>query len=410
LVVGAGPVGLFTAVLLAESGIRVKVIDQESRTTTHSHACALHPRTLRLLDLAGVAADLVKRGQRIDTMAFYQGKQRRAELRLADPALEFPFMLVVPQSALEEALEERLSRMENVEVDWNHRLADVKNASGGAVASIEKFTKSSKGYIVPDWDYIVEKTTRTSAEFVVGADGSNSHVRQCLGIEYEPVGAPESYVVYDFASGTSVGPEMRVVLDEAGTSVMWPFSSHRCRWSFQTMLAAAGDFSEKDRSVFQVEEPADDDDSQHRLQRLLERRAPWFEGNVQELDWSTEVQFGRRLARQFGQERCWLVGDAAHQTGPIGTQSMNIGFCEAAELAKGIRQIVRDQGSLDLLQEYGTRRRAEWQRLLGLNGGLKATDTTAPWVREHSARFLSCLPASGVELKRLVDQLGLDFP
>ena len=67
LVVGTGPVRLFTALLLAESGIRVKVIDQESRTTTHSHACALHPRTLKLLDQAGLTADLVKLGQRIDT-------------------------------------------------------------------------------------------------------------------------------------------------------------------------------------------------------------------------------------------------------------------------------------------------------------------------------------------------------
>ena len=33
LVVGAGPVGLLTAILLAEAGIEVRIIDREERTT-----------------------------------------------------------------------------------------------------------------------------------------------------------------------------------------------------------------------------------------------------------------------------------------------------------------------------------------------------------------------------------------
>ena len=76
---------------------------------------------------------------------------------------------------------------------------------------------------------------------------------------------------------------------------------------------------------------------------------------------------------------------------------MNIGFCEAAELANDLRRILREKGSMDLLQDYNTGRRAEWQRLLGLNGGLKSTSKTSPWIQEHSAKLLPCLPASGVE-------------
>src|SRR5712664_2606483 len=49
LVAGAGPVGLMTAALLAESDIQVEIIDREERTTTRSYACALHPGTMRLL-------------------------------------------------------------------------------------------------------------------------------------------------------------------------------------------------------------------------------------------------------------------------------------------------------------------------------------------------------------------------
>ena len=54
LVVGAGPVGLWTALLLAKAGIQVVLIDRETRTAARSYACALHPLPLRLLEAAGL--------------------------------------------------------------------------------------------------------------------------------------------------------------------------------------------------------------------------------------------------------------------------------------------------------------------------------------------------------------------
>ena len=53
LVVGAGPVGLCTALLLAEAGIETVIIDRETRTAARSYACALHPGSLELLDRLG---------------------------------------------------------------------------------------------------------------------------------------------------------------------------------------------------------------------------------------------------------------------------------------------------------------------------------------------------------------------
>jgi 2-polyprenyl-6-methoxyphenol hydroxylase-like FAD-dependent oxidoreductase len=51
---------MFTALRLAESGIGVLLIDKESCTAGRSYACALHPRTLQLLDKVGVARDAIK--------------------------------------------------------------------------------------------------------------------------------------------------------------------------------------------------------------------------------------------------------------------------------------------------------------------------------------------------------------
>ncbi|HKE86186.1 MAG TPA: FAD-dependent monooxygenase, partial [Vicinamibacterales bacterium] len=59
LVVGAGPVGLVAALLLEQYGVGVKIVDTHQRTTQHSYALAVHPRTLRILEEAGLADALI---------------------------------------------------------------------------------------------------------------------------------------------------------------------------------------------------------------------------------------------------------------------------------------------------------------------------------------------------------------
>jgi 2-polyprenyl-6-methoxyphenol hydroxylase-like FAD-dependent oxidoreductase len=135
LVVGAGPVGLLTAILLAEAGVEVKIIDCEERTTARSYACALHPRALKLLSQLGLAAAVVERGRRIETVAFYDGAARRAEVKLSELGGEFPFMVILPQNVLEGVLEERL-RKAGVAVNWNHRFDDFHDAGETVVANV----------------------------------------------------------------------------------------------------------------------------------------------------------------------------------------------------------------------------------------------------------------------------------
>lgn len=410
LVVGAGPVGMLTALLLAESGIQVKIIDQEEQTARHSYACALHPRTLSLLDQVGLAADVVKLSRCARTVAFYEGLHRRAEIRLSDLKVDFPFVATLPQSAFEGFLEQRLRQKENVTIHWDHRLSELRSEGGAVVASIDKLGKSAKGYIVPEFESVVERTLHTRAAFVVGADGQHSRVRQCLGIDYERLAGPENFATFEFGCAGNLGDEVRIVLDDLTTNVLWPLPGNRCRWTFQ--LARTDEpfeFPLKDRVPWYVVEQPSDHDSRHHLQRLVQEKAPWFEGNLGELNWSPEIQFERRLAKRFGVGRCWLAGDAAHQTSPVGVQSMNIGLCEAAELSRTMAGILQEKASLDLLEGYDRDRRTEWEKLLGLGTGLRTRDDAAPWVKERHTRILPCIPASGEDLASLVNQLGLQF-
>ncbi len=410
LVVGAGPVGMLTALLLAESGIRVKIIDQEDQTAGHSYACALHPRSLKLLDQIGLATDVLKLSRSLSLVAFYEGADRRAEIRLSGLPLDFPFVATLPQSALEDLLEQKLRQKENVTIHWNHRLSALRSEREAVVASIDKLGKDAKGYAVPEIETVVEKTVHTRAAFVVGADGQNSLVRQCLGIEYDRVGPPDNFATFEFGWEGEWGHEVRIVLDERTTNVLLPLPGNKCRWKFQhTKADESSEFPLKDRMPFYVVEPESDHDSRHDLQSLIRERAPWFGDKVGELGLSTDIQFERRLAKRFGLDRCWLAGDAAHQTSPIGVQSMNVGLREAEELSRTLVRILKEKAPLDLLEAYNRKRREEWEILLSVAPSLRSRHEASSWVKEHYKRILPCIPASGEDLALLVNQLGLQL-
>src|SRR5690348_683617 len=108
LMVGAGPVGLWTALTLAQAGVEVVIVDREKRTAARSYACALHPRTLHLLQGAGLSDAAIQLGRKVAKVSFYEGEERKAEIKINDERGVFPFLLILPQSELERLLEQKL--------------------------------------------------------------------------------------------------------------------------------------------------------------------------------------------------------------------------------------------------------------------------------------------------------------
>jgi 2-polyprenyl-6-methoxyphenol hydroxylase-like FAD-dependent oxidoreductase len=407
LVVGAGPIGLWTTLLLAKAGVEASLIDREERTTARSYACALHPRTLELLQRHGLADPLLAQGRRVDTIAFYDGESRQAEVRLSKLGGEFPFLLILPQAALESILEQRL-RKAGVAVHWNHRFDSFSSEDELVAATVEELGGTGTGYIVPHWEMTVKRRSVVQAQFVVGADGHDSLVRQRVGLEFQRVSPPQLFAAYEFECSEPTLDEVRVVLDEATTNVLWPLGEHKYRWTFQLVQSEfAGGFPQKERRAARVAQPMVDERIRQYVQKVAHHRAPWFSATVKDIAWCSEIAFEQRLVQQFGRDRCWLAGDAAHQTGPVGVQSMNLGFCEADCLAGTLRKILRENAPLSLLKSYDHAHQAEWCLLLGLSGELQSKSGVDPWTARRISRLLPCLPATGKDLARLSEQLGL---
>jgi 2-polyprenyl-6-methoxyphenol hydroxylase-like FAD-dependent oxidoreductase len=388
LVVGAGPVGLFAALSASERGLSVQVIDKEWRGATHSYALALHPATLRLLAEHDLADDLLRQGHRVERIAFYEGAERAGEIDFAALGGRHPFVLVVPQSAVEQALAERLKRAKT-KVFWTHQCLAMSQLDRRVHARVARMDKYSMGYPIAHTEWMVAKEYDVQSRFLIGADGYHSAVRKNLGVRYEHRGDADAFSVYEFACETPFRNEARVVVQDGRLSVAWPLHERRCRFSFQV-----------DR-----ERPAPP--TVEGLMELIRARAPWFTAEVGELLWTATVVFERRLVDAFGRDRVWLAGDAAHITGPVGAQSMNVGMREVHDLVARIADVLASGATPETLDVYERERQAEWALLLGGESAVRMTDGAPAWARRLGARIVPCVPASGADLERILGGIGL---
>ncbi len=407
LVVGAGPVGLWTALLASQAGLETVIVDREERTAARSYACALHARSLRLLERAGLLQETLALGRKVHTIAFYEGPTQQAELDLAKVSKDFPFLLLVPQNALEGLLQARLKQA-GCRVEWNHRFDGLEQQEQEVTATIEELAGTSTGYIVPHWETVVKNRIPVRAQFLVGADGHRSLMRERLGLQFQRAGDASSFAAYEFETKDSCADEVRVVLDGQSTNVLWPLPENRYRWTFQ-ILDGEFEFPEKERRTVRLQQPELDEQVRQYVQRVAGQRAPWFQAKVEQVTWCSDVAFEPRLAGQFGRHRAWLAGDAAHQTGPVGVQSMNAGLAEAEELVSLMRAVLKKDAPLASLNPYDRHWQTEWRRLLAMNGALKARKNTSSWPATHASALLSCLPGTGEEVPLLAGQLGLEW-
>jgi len=403
LVVGAGPVGLFTALQLAARGIDTTIIEREGQTSAHSYACALHQSTLALLEQFGLIDDALENGHRIDTVAFYEGTHRRAEVRLSEINAAFPFIVVVPQYWLEDALAKALEKA-GVKVRWQHRFHSFKTMTDNLRVNVEKLGGSGFGYGVPHWESLVTKEIAIDAQYIIGADGPNSTIRRAGNFEVKRFGPAQFFMIYEFETD-EILEEARVVMRTNSTDVLWPLPGGRGRWTFQLAPTAQwGDFPEKEREHVYLNEGKVEEKICFYARQIARDRAPWFTGAIKDVVWRTPVQFDPHIVSELGRDRCWLVGDAAHQTMPFGMQSMNAGLQESKVLTDALYKILREDGPVFLLRDYSDQTTRGWSELLD-SQSIHLHRSAGGWVRQHCARIVSCIPALSRDLETAVEQL-----
>jgi 2-polyprenyl-6-methoxyphenol hydroxylase-like FAD-dependent oxidoreductase len=341
LIVGAGPVGLATAIELGQRGVRCLVVERNDRVGYSPRAKTTNVRTREHLRRWGIA-DALRRASPMPPdyppNVVFATRMNGPELARFEDAfngtrvrnnLYSEEAQWVPQYVLEEVLRARAVSLPGVSVRFNTELRSFTQSEEGVVAQL--FERGSDA-------------VRIHAAYLIGADGARSVVREAIGAKMVGEGAysKNTSIIFrapDLAVRHRHGPAiMYWLVNEEVPSLLGPMDSEG-RWTF---MAAQLPGNVDPESL----DPID-----------LIRRGSGLHDLAIEIIGTDPWVAHRLVADRYGRGRVFLAGDACHLHPPFGGFGMNMGIGDAVDLGWKLAATLQGWGGADLLRSYEQERR-----------------------------------------------------
>ncbi len=365
IVIGAGPIGLVTALLLADAGVRTTVVERAEAPGDLPRAISLQDESFRVFEQLGIA-DALKVESLLDTGSRYIGLQGRllAEAKPAPSRIGHPAKTQFDQPILEQLLFDRAVEHPGLELLLGAEATALTHDIDGVIVHINE-----RG--VP---------RRLAADWLVGADGGRSFTRSELGIRLAGTTQTQRWIVVD-------------LLNEQKKHE--PFAEFHCDGKRPYVLVPGVDGRLRIEFMLFDYEDADKMTSPDSIRELI---VPAFRSELAPEDVRRAAVYvaHQRVALTYRSGRTFLAGDAAHLMPPFAGQGLNAGVRDAANLAWKLIETVKGGATERLLDSYEIERRTHGARMVKISRRIgavvMATNPVATRTRDAVVRLVNLVP------------------
>ncbi|HLK01840.1 MAG TPA: FAD-dependent monooxygenase [Streptosporangiaceae bacterium] len=321
-VIGAGPVGQTTALLLARWGVPVVLLDERPcRDAAGSKAICQQGDVLDIWDSVGAGRAIAGEGVTWACARTFYRDRELFSYTLGKSDASFPPFVNISQARTEQILDQRIAAEPLIDVRWNHKVTGIDQDETGVT--------------------VHAGSVGVRASYAVACAGAGGEaVRQMLGVSFAGQAFADKFLICDIRTDLpGWTAERRFYFDppwNPGRQVLihpCPDSTFRIDWQ------VPGDY-----------DPASD---------VLDARIRAVIGDrPYQVVWRSVYRFQSKVADRMRVGRVLLAGDCAHLFSPFGARGLNSGVADAENAAWKIAFVLRGWAGTDLLESYHAERHA----------------------------------------------------
>ncbi|GAB2966842.1 FAD-dependent monooxygenase [Amycolatopsis acidiphila] len=328
VVIGNGPVGQTTALLLARWGVPVVLLDgRPCRDLVGSKAICQQRDVLDVWDAVGAGRRIADEGVTWTTARTFYRDEELFAYTLGDAGRSaFPPFVNISQARTEEILDELIAAQPLIDVRWRHQVEDLRQDANGVTVRCANGQEIRAAYAVA----------------CGGARGDG--LRRLLGVSFDGHSFDDRFLICDIrADLPGWAHERRFHFDPSwnpGRQVLihpCPDSTFRIDWQV----------------------PGDYDLAGEEAGGALDSRIRAIIGDTPyEIVWKSVYRFHSRVVDRMRVGRVLLAGDCAHLVSPFGARGLNSGVGDAENAAWKLAYVLHGRAGQDLLESYHEERHA----------------------------------------------------